>query len=101
MTFLRRGSGAPTVVVSPMPANVYIHYAVTYDGAVLRAVVDGTIAQALPSTDSIASRESAFLVGWNGGRGSYYPGLIDELAVYDRALTIAELSRHRDAALAK
>ena len=102
LAFLRRGSGEPTLLVAPvsaMPANVYIHFAVTYDGSTLRAMIDGTIVSTVSATDAVGERNSDFILGWNGAGRSFYPGLIDELAVYDRALTLAELSSHRQAAL--
>lgn len=71
------------------------HYAVTYDGATLRWYVDG--AQAAASARSYPA--SAGTAPLQLGRGDEFgKQSLDEVALYDRALTAAQVSGHRTAA---
>ena len=73
-----------------MAANVWTHLAVTYDGAA-KLYVNGTQVTSRAVSDSVATSTSPLRSG--GGRiwGEYFAGVIDEVRIYNRALSVAEL----------
>ena len=82
---------------SALRRNRWSHLAMTWDGKVIRAYVDGrrVAGHALAGT---AQRSSGPLrIGGNGIWPEWFAGVIDEVRVYDRALTAAEIARDRNA----
>src|SRR3989338_2523425 len=74
--------------------NVWQHLACTYDGSIVSIYKDGILlsssaASAVTYSDSGANIK----IGRRdeGGGGLYFPGLIDDLRIYNRALTEAEI----------
>ena len=74
-----------------LPLNTWTHLATTYDGSALRLYVNGTQVATLAATGSIVTSTGALKFGGNALWGEWYSGLIDELRVYNRALTPAEI----------
>jgi hypothetical protein len=74
-----------------LPLNAWSHLAATYDGAALRLYVDGTQASSLAVTGSMPATAGVLRVGGNDVWNEWFQGLIDEVRVYDRALTQVEL----------
>ena len=74
----------------PISLNTWHHIAVTYDGTTLAIYVDGVLdASALKSLgtiDSVLSMGKAISGGWTP-----FKGLIDEVELFDRALSPAEI----------
>ena len=71
------------------------HVAGVYDGKFLRIYVDG-IQESAREVGSVAlsSNANRLFIGSAGGGGEFYPGLIDEAAVYTRALSATEVYEH-------
>ena len=76
---------------STLPVGSWSHVAATYDGATLRIFVNGTQSAQLAVAGSIATSSSALHIGGNGVWGEWFNGTIDEVRVYNRALSAAEL----------
>ena len=74
-----------------LPLDTWTHLAATYDGATLRLYVDGSLAGSVAATGAIATSAGALRIGGNTLWGEYFQGLIDEVRVYNRALSQAEL----------
>lgn len=77
---------------STIALNKWTHLAATYDGANLRIYVNGalaTVAQSL--TGTIQTSTGALRIGGNSIWGEYFQGLIDEVRIYNRALSSAEI----------
>ena len=76
---------------SALPTSTWSHLGATYDGATLRLYVNGTqvSSRSLPGTITISS--GALRIGGNTVWGEYFSGLIDEVRIYNRALTAAEI----------
>jgi hypothetical protein len=75
----------------------WIHLAGTYDGAEARLYVDGTLAASQPITGNFHPDTTPVVLGGNGNDGSgvpteLFPGRIDELMLYGRALSEAEIA---------
>jgi hypothetical protein len=62
--------------------------------------VNGTIVESRTVTASLQARASRLAVGARGDGVYPFAGAIDEVAIYDRALTEAELMRHVQVATA-
>jgi hypothetical protein len=99
---------APTLVstltASPVAPMVWKYYALVFDGADVSLVIDGTVAATKAAIGKPSARSSAFVVGATSGTtpsgiGGYgFAGLIDEVAVYAKNLTVAQLATHFSAA---
>jgi chitodextrinase len=74
-----------------LPLNGWTHLAVTYDGASLRLYVNGALAQTAPLSGTIAGSTGVLHIGGNSVWGEYFQGLIDEVRVYNRALSQADI----------
>ena len=75
---------------SDLPRH-WSHLAVTYDGTTLKLFVNGDEASSRPTTGPILSTPDPVWIGGSHPYGEYFHGLIDEVRIYDRALTRSEL----------
>ena len=71
--------------------NTWSHLAATYDGTTLRLFVNGVQVAAGAVTGSLINSTGALRIGGNTVWGEYFTGLIDEMRIYNRALTPAEI----------
>lgn len=87
----RAGADVDAAGTSALPLNAWSHLAVTYDGAAVRLYVNGTQVGSTPQTGSITTSAGPLRIGGNAVWGEYFTGLIDEVRVYDTALTAAQI----------
>ncbi|MEU7746444.1 LamG domain-containing protein [Nonomuraea sp. NPDC049158] len=74
-----------------LPVNTWSHLAVTYDGTMARLYLNGAqVGQGL-ATGDLLDDGGAFHIGGNTAYGDYFKGLIDEVRVYNRAQTAAQV----------
>ena len=85
------GSYAHSHGTAILTVGRWTHLALTYDGANLRFYVDGALTGTTPTTGSIASSATALTIGSDPFYGQYYAGLIDEIRIYNTALTQAQI----------
>lgn len=73
--------------------NVYTHLAATYDGAHLRVFVNGQAVSERPHTGRMPATQLPLLLGQMlPGQAEYnFPGALDDVRVYNRALTASEV----------
>src|SRR5262249_16001860 len=71
--------------------NAWSHLAATYNGSTLSLYVNGTLVASQAFTGSIITSSGALRIGGNGVWGEYFTGQIDEVRIYNRALTQAEI----------
>jgi glucose/arabinose dehydrogenase/PKD repeat protein len=83
---LRNVSGPPA-----LPLNQWSHLATTYDGSTMRMYVNGTLAGSTLVSGAITTSTGELWIGGNPIWAEWFSGLIDEVRVYDRALSAAEL----------
>lgn len=76
---------------SLLPLNTWTHLAGTYDGAQLRLYVNGVPVNSRAHTGSFAVSTGPLTFGGDTQFSQYFPGRIDEIRVYDRALSAAEI----------
>jgi hypothetical protein len=66
--------------------------AATYDGATQKLYVNGALVGNRSQTGAITLSNGALRIGGNSVWGEYFTGYIDEVRVYNRALTQAEIA---------
>lgn len=75
----------------PDPVDQWSHAAVTYDGAELKLYVNGDEVSSREISGTIRQTTDPLWLGGNKPYGEHFDGLIDEVRMYDRALSAAEL----------
>ena len=74
-----------------LPLNTWTHLAVSFDGTALRLYVNGTQAGQLLYTGSITTSNAVLRIGGNSVRTEWFQGLIDEVRIFNRALSPVEI----------
>jgi hypothetical protein len=84
-----------TVAEAPRPpVGRWVHVGATYDGREMRIYVDGSPVAMQPATGMIAEAFAPLLVGTGSQTGpatEFFAGLIDDVIIYERALSAAEV----------
>ena len=81
---------------SALPANAWSHIATTYDRATWRLYVNGAQVASKAYTAAIPVSTGALKIGGNSIWGEWFTGQIDEVRVYNRALSALEVAADRD-----
>jgi hypothetical protein len=76
---------------SSVPLNAWTHLAATYDGTTLRLYVNGVEALSRAQTGNMTASTNPLRIGGNGVWSEYFNGLVDDVRIYNRALTSAEI----------
>lgn len=84
---------------SALTVNTWAHLAVTYDGTTMRIYVNGTQVATRAQTGAMATSSNALKIGGNAIWGEWYAGQVDEVRVFNRALTAVEITFIRDTPL--
>ena len=79
-----------------LPLDTWSHLALTYDGSALRLYVNAALVASTPATGQLPISGGNLEIGGSSLSGARFGGLIDEVRVYDRALSAAELATDRD-----
>src|SRR5207244_3787397 len=75
-----------------VPLNTWTHLAFTFDGSTLRLYMNGSLVRSSNMNNgSIVTSAGALRIGGNAVFGEYFRGIIDEVRVYNRALTAADI----------
>jgi fibronectin type 3 domain-containing protein len=74
-----------------IPVGSWTHLAATYDGSAIALWVNGSNVASAPASGNIAANTGPLRIGGNAVWGEYFNGLIDEVRVYNRALTATEI----------
>ncbi len=82
-----------------LSANQWVHLAGTYDGTTLRLYVNGTQVSSQPQAGGIDVTNGVLRIGGNSYWGEFFKGLIDEIRVYNRALSATEILTEVDTAV--
>lgn len=85
------GGANQTANGSALPANTWTHVAGTYDGSVLRLFINGAQVDTTPIAGTIATSGGPLRIGGNSLWGEFFQGRIDEVRIYNRALSPAEI----------
>src|SRR6266513_617038 len=79
--------GGPTALA----VNTWTHVALTYDGAAIRLFVNGTQVATAAQTGTLQTNASPLRIGGNVPYGEYFQGRLDEVRIYNRALSASEI----------
>ena len=77
--------------VSSLAPNTWWHLAATYDGQFQRLYVNGVKVSERAQTGLITTSSGVMHIGGNSIWGEYFQGIIDEVRVYNRALSSTEV----------
>lgn len=90
---IRIGSNNRIVTgTSKLPLNTWTHIATTYDGAIMRLYINGVQVSTLATTGNITTTTNMLRIGGSPNLGAqYFAGRIDEVRIYNRALSAAEV----------
>ena len=95
---VRIGTAEPSVPgTAPVALNTWTHLAATYDGATLRLFVNGVQVGSRAHTGNITASTRVLGIGGNSVWGEYFNGLIDDVRIYNRALSAAEIQSDMNA----
>jgi large repetitive protein len=72
--------------------NTWVHVAATYDGTTMRLYLNGVEDSAKARTVTIATNALALAIGAESNGGSPFQGAMDEVRVYNRALSPVEVA---------
>src|SRR5262249_33601814 len=75
-----------------LPTNTWSHLAATYDGATMRLYVNGSQVASRSQTGAIQTSTGVLSLGGDPTYGQYWQGKIDEVRVYNRALSAGEIA---------
>jgi hypothetical protein len=81
---------------SDLDPNAWSHLAATYDGTLLRLYVNGSQVASTSLPGGIGNGEGPLSFGSNAVWGEQFRGLIDEVRIYNRALSATEIQADRD-----
>jgi hypothetical protein len=91
---VRSGSGNPVLDARGAAAiqpNVWTHLAATFDGTTLRLYVNGLEVGTRAISGSILTSTGVLRIGGNSVWGEYFQGRIDEIRIFNKARTLAEI----------
>jgi hypothetical protein len=78
---------------APMTANVWTHVAATYDGTTLILYLNGNPVSSKAVAGSLTVSGSPVSIGGTAAYGEFFTGRIDEVRIYNRALTQAQVQQ--------
>ena len=76
--------------------NVWTHMAFTFDGATLRLYVNGVQVGTTAKVGTALAGTGPLRIGGDQPFSEFFAGRIDELRIYDRALSVTEIVTDRD-----
>ena len=86
---------ANDVFTTALPANSWTHVAGTYDGSTIKIYMNGVLADSFAYAGPLIHSTAPLLIGDAAGTGNYHwNGGLDEVALYNRALTGTEILEH-------
>jgi len=83
-------TGYPVYITDPV-AGVWAHLALTYDGTTVRYYLNGEEIYTAQASGTLSKTYYPWQIGANGKNSNYFKGLIDDVRIYDRALSAAEI----------
>src|SRR5262249_28123429 len=74
-----------------LPLNTWSHIATTYDGTTIRLYVNGALVRSRSAAGTIMTTTNPLRIGGNAIRSEWFDGRIDEVRIYNRALSGGEI----------
>ncbi len=73
------------------PVDEWHHIAATYDGNIFKCYIDGELADEWAYAGTMPENTASVNIGQRSRGGTYFNGIIDEVAIYNRALREDEI----------
>ena len=83
-----------TTATGVVPIGAWSHVVATFNGATLTVYVDGVAVKSVALTGAADSGTNPLYIASSTGSYDYFPGTVDEVAVYARALSAAQVQAH-------
>ena len=83
-----------------LSANTWSYLAATYDGTTTRLYVNGVQVASRAQTGAIMTSTNSLQIGGDSFYGQFFKGIIDEVRIYDVALTAAQIQNDMDTPVA-
>ena len=74
-----------------IPPNQWTHLATTYDGQYQNMYINGVLVETLPQNGAITTSTGVLRIGGNSIWGGYFNGYIDEVRIYNMALSNTQI----------
>ncbi|HVK09974.1 MAG TPA: PKD domain-containing protein [Gemmataceae bacterium] len=87
------GADVSAAGTARLGVNSWAHLAATYDGITLRLYVNGVEVRSKAVAGPLRQTAGPLRIGGNAVWGEFFSGLIDDVRVYDRPLTSAEINQ--------
>jgi PKD repeat protein len=88
---LTGGASQNATSSSGLPLNSWSFLAATYNGSSLGLYVNGNLVKTTPVSGNIKTSSGALQIGGYSGLGQYFKGMIDEVRIYNQALTASQI----------
>jgi hypothetical protein len=76
---------------SALPVHTWTHLVTTFDGSMLRLYVNGALASEYGASGAVNASSGDLRIGGNLVWGEHFAGRIDEVRIYNRALSSGEV----------
>jgi hypothetical protein len=84
-------SGRDTCSPTSPPVGEWHHIAATYDGKIFKCYVDGKLGEEWAYAGKMPKNTASVTIGRRSRGGTMFNGMIDDVAIYDRALSLDEV----------
>jgi hypothetical protein len=93
--WVNSGSGMVSIYSNPAALNTWHHLVGTYDGTTVSLYDNGVLAASAPSTGYAGQTGNQLQIAQSeAGDNLYFPGQLEEAAVYGTALSATQVQRH-------
>jgi hypothetical protein len=83
-----------------LPLNAWSHLAATYDAFTLKLYVNGVLRDSVSASSSLPAGHGPLRLGGDSFWGEWFEGNMDDVRVYNRALSAAEIEADMDTPIA-
>ena len=97
--YINNGSDRGIRGTSQLKLNLWSHLAFTYNRSYMRFYVNGVLVRSKATSGLMPKVNGILTIGGNTIWGEYFKGVIDEVRVYNRALTVQEIQTDMNAAV--
>jgi hypothetical protein len=89
--FRLQGVDQEVASTTSLPLNTWTHVAVSYDGGAMRFFVNGVQVSLVAMTGNLTASNNPLRIGGNSLWGEFFAGQVDDVRIYNRALTAGEI----------
>ncbi|MFM1793860.1 MAG: hypothetical protein RL642_245, partial [Bacteroidota bacterium] len=94
-------NGQKRTISAPMSSiNSWLHAAATYDGNTMKLYLGGILMNSFQVIGSISNNTDSLLIGTNAAKTQFFKGQLDEVRIWNRALSECEIQQNMGCQLA-